>query len=72
MGQAQNYVDIHQCLHLLGLLCQVMSSSVILFEINPFKRDQRKEKGALPQARTFGEDPHVQDQANFLAKPNFM
>ncbi|GFY77102.1 hypothetical protein TNIN_106941 [Trichonephila inaurata madagascariensis] len=33
MGQAQNYIGIRLCLHLLGLLCQVMSSNVILFEV---------------------------------------
>ncbi|GFS81527.1 retrovirus-related Pol polyprotein from transposon TNT 1-94 [Trichonephila clavipes] len=31
--QVQNCVDIHMYLHLLGLLCQVMSSIVILFEV---------------------------------------
>ncbi|GFS37583.1 hypothetical protein TNIN_312121 [Trichonephila inaurata madagascariensis] len=32
MEQVQNYVDIHLCLHLFGLLCQVMGPNIVLFE----------------------------------------
>ncbi|GFU38122.1 hypothetical protein TNCV_4328321 [Trichonephila clavipes] len=31
--QVQSYIDIRMGLHLLGLLCQVMSSNIILFEL---------------------------------------
>ncbi|GFY13731.1 hypothetical protein TNCV_4961011 [Trichonephila clavipes] len=31
--QVQRYVDVHMCLHLLGLLCPVMSLNIVLLEV---------------------------------------